>query len=308
MQKDFRLKPASIILRQHSLKDLREIYTEELGKEPKKDITHLQLVHELANSLSISALLETWSDKIFAHNTSFKFYNVTDLKSNKSIENGKTLIKEHFTKDAWEKITGTGYIPKTLSNDGHLLHISELNEKTVFLFAAPGRAKEVIEDLNVRYLVQPQFTLAVWDNKSSTIQLRGVDLRGTALAKIRDYLTKGETISPTFKQVMVQDRDQAKKLAKALKGRAHRGKFVNSKAEVSEATYVSAPDKDLYETQLVKDAEKSGYRQDSAGIDFVWNKESFTVWVGFSNGSFWVRAGEVSEDLIQYLQGKILSL
>lgn len=308
MQKDFRLKPVSILLKQHSLKELKQVYTEVNGKAPKQDKTHLQLVHELASDLSINALLESWPEKAFAYNTSLKFLKVTNDKTKEKIENGAKIIKAHFTQEAWTKITEQGYVPRELSEEGHLLQVAQTTNKTFFLFASPGRSKEVIEDLNVRYLVQPQFTIAVWNNKESTIQIRGMEVRETATSKLRNYMWINDRVEPVFEQIKIYDKEQVKKLAKALGGKAHRGKFVNPDNEIEEATYVSQADTDLYATAKVKQAEKEGYNQHSAGIDFVFQGESYTVWVGFSAGTFWIRAGTVTEEVIDYLEAKILSI
>lgn len=308
MQKDFKLRPTSILLKQHSLKQLRQIYEFQYGEAPKKDKTHLQLVHELSSALSVKELLNQWPEKTFAHNTSFKFYAVQNLAGGKKptkIKSGSKQIEEFFNSESWEKITNQGYVPNQLNEEGHLLQIAKNKNKTYFLFASPGRAKEVIESLQVRYLIQPQFTIAVWNDDDSTLQIRGMDARNTALTKVSEYLQVKDRIEPTFRQVYIGDKEKVKRLATLLDGEAKRGKFSSETAEVGEATLVSQPDKDLYETALVKQIEDAGYGQDSAGIDFIYQKESYTVWIGFSAGTFWLRSGNVTEDVIDYIEEKI---
>lgn len=311
MQKDFKLRPTSILLKQHSLKELRQIYESQYGEAPKKDKTHLQLVHELASVLSVEELFDQWPEKTFAHNTSFKFYsvqNVTDGKRPTKIKNGGKQIEKFFNAEAWNRITSQGYVPNELKDEGHLLQIARNGNKIYFLFASPGRAKEVIESLQVRYLVQPQFTIAVWNDTDSTLQVRGMDARDTALTKIREYLWVNDKIEPTFKQIYIDDKEKVKRLATLLNGEAKRGKFSSETAEVGEATFVSQPDKDLYETALVKQVEDAGYGQDSAGIDFLYQGESYTVWIGFSAGTFWLRSGNVTEKVIDYIEEKIAQI
>ncbi len=231
---------------------------------------------------------------------------VTDANTGKAFKNGAKNIKGSFDATAWQTLCGKGYVPRKLSTKGDLLQVAVYGNKTYFIIASTGRPKEIIEDLNVRYITQPQFTIAVWNDDKSTLQIRGMDARDVALTKVHEYLSLRGKFLPHIQQLRVEDKAGAKSLAKELGGTAHRGKFVNRNAEIEEATLVAQAHRDLWETKMVKKAEKDGYSQDSAGIDFVYKGEAYTVWVAFSAGTFWVRAGAVTEELVDFLHGKLL--
>jgi hypothetical protein len=308
LQKDFKLKPIGIILKQHGIKELREIYHQLNEEYPRKEVTHLELVHSISLQLDIHELLNTWPDRAFAYNTSFKFYKVSNLLSKTPIKDGSKIIKSFFTDETWRKVTDRGYSPQEIPEKGHLLQVAQHEKKFFFLFASAGRTKEVFEDLTIRNLVQPQFNVAHWKDDSRVLQVRGVDSKGISAEKFKEYLYVKDKIDPQFDQIMVDDRDKVKRLATLLGGRARRGKFIHDEEEIAEATYVAQADTDLYATGKVKTAMREGYNQDSAGIDFIFDSESYTVWVGFKTGSLWLRSGIVNEAVIDFIESKIVQV
>ncbi|MBN8537372.1 MAG: hypothetical protein J0M15_09995 [Deltaproteobacteria bacterium] len=305
--KDFKLRPLSIILKMHSLRELKAIYSEVFSESPSSELSHLQLVKEISGQTTLSELVGIWDSKLYAHNTTLKLYQAINLKNENKIESGIKKIKSHFNDEAWAQLFDEGYAPNKLPNEGRLLHISKLGNKYYFLFVYPGRAKEVIEELSVRHLIQPLFVIAVWDNDESTLQLRGQERAQLVAAKFENYLNS-EKEPVGLSHLYIKDKDAFDEYKKALDGRGMRGKVTNPDQEVAELTLVASPDTELMDTKKYKDLIDEDYTLNSAGIDFEYDGQTYTVWIGFKTGTFWIRAGDVTEELISYAQEKLLEV
>ncbi len=291
----------------HSVGELKALHQDLLGEPAPKDVSHFELVKFLCDQISFSDLLESWSEKIYAHNTTLKLYQFVDLKSQEPISGGLKVIKARLG-ESWDKLTDKGYSPQQLKAEGSLLHISEMDKKAYFLFAYPGRTREVVEDLNVRYIVQPMFTIGVWDDATGTLQIRGQERQSVIAAKFTSYLELKSKDGVHASHLSIEDKDTFEKYKKALNGRTYRGKMSNPSEEVTDIEMKTNPDTELFDTKKYKDYVKEKYNLNSAGIDFAYKRKSYVVWIGFKTGTFWIRSGDVSEDLIDYVQSKLLTV
>jgi hypothetical protein len=127
-------------------------------------------------------------------------------------------------------------------------------------------------------------------------------------SKFNDYLALKGKENVFYKHLSIEDKNTFDKYKKALYGRTFRGKMSNPKEEVTDIEMKTNPDTELFDTKKYKDLTKEKYNLNSAGIDFAYKKQSYVVWIGFKTGTFWIRSGDVSEDLIQYVQGKLLTV
>ena len=307
MSKAFKLKALSIVLKRHNVSELKKIYQEVIGEKAPSDISHFQLVKDLSTKTKFSELESDWADKLYANNTTIKVYRFVDDKGNR-YQNGLNILKRKFSPDSWKKLCTKGYSPNQLRDKTQLMHVSNVNDKSFFLFVSPGRNKEVVQDLTVKYLQQPQFTIAVWYNKESLLQVRGLEKASQVVLEVIDYFKVSTGKYPSTKQAEIPDRTLFNKLKGVLKGRGTKGRYSNPTEEVTEVTLKANADKELLNTKRSKSLIDDKYNLNAAGIDFDYNNKGYTVWIGFKLGTFWIRSGDVTEDVLDYIQEKILSV
>lgn len=309
LRKGFKLRPLAVILKMHSLSELRAIYLEIFEEDAPRELTFLQLVKTISSQTNFDDLMEVWESKMYAHNTTLKTYQFLETKTLSPIKNGILKIKKMFSTEDWEKLTTEGISPNVMTVEPKLMHISQIgDDKYYFLFVFPGRSKEVIEGLSVRYIPQPQFCIAVWYNDKALLQIRGQENQSVLALKFLKYLKGGEGDTVELKHIKIQDKEIFGKLKKELDGRGINGKVSNPLAEVSDLQLKANPNKELFDTKMYKSLVKRNYNLTDAGIDFVFKKTNYTLWVGFKMGTLWLRTGAASEDLLNHLQEKLLKV
>jgi hypothetical protein len=300
---NFHLNPLRIILRLHSSTELRKMLRELSGERVGKGKTHLELVRDVAEYTDISTLIEDYPDDVYARNTTLKLYRFLG-DTGLAVESGIARIIGRFSDDKWEQLTSTGTNLRTISNEVKLLHVGQVEDKYYFLFVFSGRSKEVIDGLNVRMLPQPIFSIAVWDEATGYLQLRGRDPKDKILAQFKKWLKNIDNVEPSSNHIYVDSIEQFNRLKESLNGRARRGRFQSDSEEVEDITMVSQADVELFDTNKYQNLEAEYYTH-SVGIDFVRDGHNYTVWVSFISGTVWVRSGEVDEEFIEYLNQKI---
>jgi hypothetical protein len=273
------------------------------GERVAKGKSHLELVRDVSEYIDISSLIDNYSDDVYARNTTLKLYRFLE-DTGLPVESGIHRITGRFSRDKWEQLTSTGTNVRTISNEVKLLHVGQIEDKYYFLFVFSGRSKEVIDGLNVRMLPQPIFSIAVWDETTGYLQIRGRDSKDKILAQFKKWLKNIDNAEPSSNHIYIDNIEQFNRLKESLNGRVRRGRFQSDSEEVEDITFVSQADVELFDTNKYQNLEEDYYTH-SVGIDFVRNGHNYTVWVSFLSGTVWVRSGEVDEEFIEYLNQKI---
>lgn len=302
---EFNLDAKKILLKLHENKELKEIYKKVVKKKPTRGLSHFDLIREIANKTSIKDLVQEYASTIFAKNTTIKNYRVIRENGN-PIVRGFNQLKTTFNTDEWVKLTNEGLKPRDLSDKAKLMFILKKANKAYFLFALPGQKKEIVEGLKIKKVLQPIFTIAAWNDVSSYLEIRGKDGRKLVLDFFDKKLSKAFNENIGFNHIRIDDQERLLKFKKLVNGRERRGRFRNSEREIEDITMISQVDKELSETEKYDNLQDEDYLQTATGIDFTFETKPYTVWIGLTTGSVWIRTGDVEESVLDYLRSNLI--
>lgn len=165
-----RIKNIEIFLRNHHKADLRKLYRELYGEDPEKKWVGEDLIRKIAQGKEESLILEKWQHKFGVYNTSVTV-QVLENSEKERQKNILAAVKEAITEEAWIDLTTKKKYPRDL-RETRLLEVKEFDNKVYFLLAEKGRSKMVLNGFTLQSIVEPRFSILVWNDAEGIIEVR----------------------------------------------------------------------------------------------------------------------------------------
>lgn len=256
-------------------------------------------------------LVKAFKDMLFASNQSLTFVRYSRRETDsgkvvqKEIQNGLSAIKKNI--EVYETLAANGYSPLRLGKEPTLLKIFSLDKnKTAFLFGSTGKTLFIRKNLKLVRTSDPDFDLCVWDNTKNVLQIRSAQ----NVEFYKDYFSKMLKNSPdAIYENLTVDPDSFDEFVARIGGivRSVKGKDPTKLKSYLEKDLKSQSDVDVRTVESY-DEDIDGYDIISHGVDFIYGGMPYTVHVGMKTGSVWLRFGDPTEDLLNFLQEVVLEL
>lgn len=303
------LSHLGLILMQHSKNRLGKVLQDLKGEKINTRAMAKAEIVQALQGYSEKELVKSFDGSLFTSNQSLtfvkftRFHEVKGEKVLKDVSNGIIALKKNI-KD-FSKLEKLGESPQILKSKPDLLKIIKISrEKTGFLFANKGATVFIRKNLKLIESSEPNFDLCVWDNDSGILQVRSAH----NVDYYKDFFAKNLKNSPDAHfQSLIVDPGSFDVFVRKINGtvRTVKGKDQTRQKGYLEKEFKSQGGADVRMVPTYN-ADLQGYEILSHGVDFKYEGESYTIYVGFKKGTVWLRFGEPTEKLIQKLQ-KVIS-
>lgn len=285
--------------------ELMALYKSLSGEGLESTLTNDEIIKRIVSVYSLDSVFKKWSKKINAYTTTLCVYKI--FKGKQRYKKFMTTALENVDQDVLEALKKGDYKGNLLSKP-KLIEVLISENDYYFMYAVKGKKRKILNGLKIQEVVQPSFLILRLDDKNGILEIRGPKSSGERSYKeLKKYLNLDGDVD--IKQVIVDSKESVLELCKKLKGRPTRAVIEDdAEKELSKAEFVSKSELNVYETEAYKKFEAEGYDDSAGGIDFEYYGKSYTIYVGFSRGTYWFRNGNINEDVIKRVVSAVSKL
>lgn len=291
-----RIKNIEIYLRNHNIGDLKDLYVKLFKEKPDSKWTSQDLILQISKNKTESEIFKSWSKKFSVYNTSITIQVLLDSKRVRQ-RNKISEVRSYLTDKKWNELLTQRKLPRSL-DETRLLEMNEIDNKVYFLVAEKGRSRYVLNGFNYQKIIEPRFTIVVWDDSKGIFEIRGSGDHDRVSKFIGDLL--GLRSNYSLNTCYIDDNANLKSFANELSGKVVKVRLKDApQSDISMAEFTGRPNKNVLNTKEYKDFKQQGFEDNAGGVAFKSGGEEFVIWVGYKARTLWLQKGSLTETILK---------